>query len=124
MLTQWGDMTDNGYKRWGHRQRRTILRRVIKAHIYTGWFFPNGVPVKYLVQNETMMEWIIDNLPIVEGAEYTVQGWSHKRTPTNVGFSGIKARFKVNNISTKQYDLSDTQRMQSYWFRKPMKKIQ
>lgn len=118
MLTQWGGRTENGYRRMSKTQRRNFQDRVIKAHIYSGWYFPNGVPVKYLMTDESMMDWICDNLPVVEEAEYSVQAYSKKRTPTGVGFSTTKLRFKIHDRTEHKYEYWDSYRMGSFWFRK------
>jgi hypothetical protein len=116
-------MSEDGWKRWGKRQRLYISRhrQVFKNIIATKWEHPNGVPVNNLVTDERMAEWIMDNYNLMEGIEYNIQGWTKKKTKTGVGFTSTLARIRITNTEERKYEVWDSSRFRHYWFRRPMK---
>jgi len=118
-------MSDTGYLRWGRIARRSISKSKWVWQYYAStkaMGLPNGVPIQLLSDDKTMAEYLIPTFLLTEGYTYSLQGWTPAKTKTHVKVTKTLALITVHDAENLKYTVTNTARLNRYWFRQPKKK--
>ena len=102
-------MSNNELMQWSPHLRRYVYRNKRVHVLYM------IVPVEQIKNKYSLGQFVMENL--YEG-NFSIQGYSHRKTPTHVGFSRVLARVHIfrrsdERLIAKVYDYNGISR---YWF--------
>ena len=117
-INQAEEMSNDGFHRWGHKSRNKVSRTVYKTQLTFSKKHNNLLPTKYLTTDEAIGEWLCQYFG--DGDILYVLGYSHGKTKTHVKLCKL-AKVKILDAENSKYEVTETERLNRYWFRQNTK---
>lgn len=113
-------MSEDGFRRWGLRQRTFISRYRYVWRLYgssAGFRLPDGIPITYMRNNQVLGEWLINNFFLQSGETYSLHGWTGAKTPTHCKLTKALAFIEIQDAENLKFVIKKDGRLNRYWFR-------
>ncbi len=117
-------MSQEGYKRWGNKQKIHIAKSRWVYPYYSctrASNLPNGVPIDIMATDKTFAEFCIRHFLFDDNKTYYILGWTGGKTKTFVKLTKKLCKITVHDAENLKYEITDTGRLNRYWFRRKSK---
>lgn len=116
-------MSEDGWKRWGLRQRKhiskcRIVRRPYVSHKDLKGL--EGIPTEALKTDQGIGEFLLANFHL-DNATYQLHLFTHRKTKTKVGWTKKVATIIIEDSEKKSFTVTDSGNLNRYWFRRTKK---